>query len=1221
MAFKTDEEHIRSTHNTSRFFVEHRQIAWAALVAVIVWGAYGYRNMPQRKDPEITVRVAVAVCQYPGATAQQVEQLVTRPIEDAIAQNKTIRPSSAADYGIRSISLPGASFVYVQLAEDTKDTRNQFNDINLRLVALSPRLPQGAGPIQFQSDFGDTAALMLTVASPPADDVEINLRAQAIAQSIELARAGDKQHSGAPVSLVLAYPLSVSQVSVRQATENFRRYAEEKKVLSHTKIIGGSGFVAVDGETQSDDRQIQSLLDEYLSTRLQQSDIHPDIWSPMIVRDVRQTRDKLRAVAGTKYTYAELDDYTDLISRTLLRVPQTSRIERKGVLQQTVYLDYSQERLAAYGFQPSNLRNILGARNITLPGGTVQAGASNIILDPSGQFQSAREIGDAIVGSSSSGDPVYLRDLVQISQGYQSPAQYLNYYTWADKKGEWHRSRAITLAIYMRSGQQIQEFGRNITDELAHLTTLLPPDLIVAHTSDQPLQVREGIGLFMDALYEAILLVVLIALVGFWEWRSALLMAVSIPITLAMTFGMAFTVRIDLQQVSIATLIIALGLLVDDPVVANDAIKRELAAGQSPLNASWLGPTKLARAILYATATNIIAYLPFLMVSGNTGQFLYSLPIVMTCALVSSRIASMTFIPLLGYYLLRTGKKPEPSLEEKRQRGFYGFYYRVSGFAIEHRWKVFAASLAFLLVGGLAALTLKSQFFPDDVQYWSYVDIWMPNDTPVSVTNATALHAEEIIRRVVADYEWQHPKLKKAEAAQSSGELLQALTSFVGGGGPRFWFSVSPEQQQPNYAQVIVQLNNKEATPEVIEPLQAALTNEIAGANLIVHQLQTNPVEVPVQVRVFGFSDVDPKDEPHDIDTLRQIAAQTKSILRGAPGVAVVQDDWFAEGPEVRLHVDPDRANMAGITNSDVANSAMAGISGSWVTTLRVGNKQIPVVARLQPGERARLSDVENLYVYSSTGEQKVPLLSVASVQNTMETQRIRRQEHFRMISLNCYPQPGVLASEILKTALPNLQELERTLPPGYRIQISGERAKQQQGFANLVVVLVISVIGIYFALLLQFGNAIKPLLVFAATPYGVVGALILLALTRTPFGFMSFLGVVSLIGVIVSHVIVLFDFIEEMHEKGEPFEQALKDAGIQRLRPVLITVGATILALFPLASHGGPLWQPLCYAQIGGLAVATFITLLLVPVLYSIFVLDLKIIKWGAKAPAEAGN
>jgi multidrug efflux pump subunit AcrB len=238
-------------------------------------------------------------------------------------------------------------------------------------------------------------------------------------------------------------------------------------------------------------------------------------------------------------------------------------------------------------------------------------------------------------------------------------------------------------------------------------------------------------------------------------------------------------------------------------------------------------------------------------------------------------------------------------------------------------------------------------------------------------------------------------------------------------------------------------------------------------------------------------------------------------------------------------------------------------MSGTNVATLREGNRQIPVIARLRAPERAQLSDVENLYVYSSQGSQKVPLRAVSSVVNEMVTERIRRQEHFRTIGVHAFPQLGVLPSEILKTALPQLAEFERRMPPGYRMEIGGERAKQQSGFANLSSVLAISELGIYAALLLQFGNAVKPLLVLAATPYGVVGALLCLALTGSPFGFMAFLGIASLIGVIVSHVIVLFDFIEEMHEKGEPFEQAIRDAGIERLRPVLITVAATVLAMF----------------------------------------------------------
>jgi len=1204
MPHLTDQQLIERTHNTSRFFVEHRQLAWAALVAAVAWGVNGYFSMPQRKDPNIPVRVAVASCRWPGATAQEVEQLVTRPIEQAIAENQHIHPATPDEYGIRSISLPGTSIVYVQLAENVSDTREQFSDIHLRLQAVEPMLPMGATGIQFQSDFSDTAALMMTVASPPTDDLEIRMRSRSVEDAISAVRADAGPSNSPRVSVVYTFPLTLSKTGVAEATEALRLNAARAGVLRRSRLITGRGFMAIDAETDLNDACIDDYIRSFGRTRLHESEFDPDVSYPVIIHDISETQQKLATIATPKYTYAQLDDFTDLIGRALLGAPETSRVERKGVLPQAVYLDYSQERLASYGLQPSDLSRILNARNITLSGGSIEADGRRIQIDPSGKFEAARAIGDVLLTPPKGALPLYLRNLVQISRGYQAPPEYLNFYTSVGKDGKPRRDRAITLAIYMRAGEQIRKFGASIDDKLAQLRAILPSDLVIARTSDQPLQVKENIDLFMKALYEAIVLVVLIALIGFWEWRSALLMALSMPIALVMTFGMAHLVNIDLQQVSIATLIIALGLLVDNPVVANDAIKRDLVAGNPPMIAAWLGPTKLAHAILYATLTNIIAYLPFLMLTGSTGDFLHSLPIVMAAALISSRMVSTMFTPLLGYYLLRPPKKPEPSLEERRTRGFYGGYYRLAGRAIRWRWAVLGISLLFLASGAMVGSKLKTQFFPDDVQYWSYVDVWLPNNAALSATDEAASRVESIVRRVSSEYSRAHPSKKSAE-------LLDSLTSFVGGGGPRFWYSAAPELPQRNYSLILIRVRDKEATPELIGPLQSAVSKEVPGAYVTLHQLQTNPVEFPVEVRISGTSDVDPKDEPADIETLRRLAGNVEDIFRPLAGVHVVQNDWFAESPEVKLKVDPDRANLVGVTNSDVAASAGTAMQGTTVTTLRQGNQQIPVIARLTALERGQLSDVQNLYVYSSQGSQKVPLRTVSSVVNRMVTERIRRQEHFRTIGVHVFPQAGTLASEILQEAGPQLAEFNKHMPPGYRMQIGGERAKQQSGFANLTSVLMISILGIYAALLVQFGNAVKPLLVLAAAPYGVVGALLCLALMGAPFGFMAFLGIISLIGVIVSHVIVLFDFIEEAHEKGEPLEQALCDAGIQRLRPVMITVAATVLALFPLATHGGPLWQPLCYAQIGGLAVAAFITLLLVPVFYSIAVLDLKIVKW----------
>ena len=1204
MARLTDQELIAHTHNTSRFFVEHRQIAWASLVFAVAWGTSGYFSMPQRKDPEIPVRVGVALCKWPGATAQEVEQLVTRPIEQAIAENKHIHPATPDEYGIRSISLPGLSIVYVQLAENVSNTREQFSDINLKLHSLTPKLPAGATGIQFQSDFGDTAALMMTVASPPEDELEVRMRSRSVEDAIRSARAEAGPSKSPRISIVFTFPLTLSRTSVAEATEALRLGAERAGVLRRSRLITGRGFMAIDGETDLNDECVEAYVRGFGRTRLHESEFDPDVSYPVIIHDAPKTQRRLATIATPRYTYAQLDDFTDLIARTLLGVPQTSKVERKGVLPQAVYLDYSQEQLAAYGLQPADLSRILNARNITLPGGFIEANGRRIQIDLSGKFEAERAIGDVLLTPPQGALPLYLRNLVQISRGYQAPPEYLNFYTSIGKDEKPNRNRAITLAVYMRSGEQIRKFGAAIDEKLSQIRAILPSDLIIARTSDQPLQVKENIDLFMEALYEAIVLVVLIALIGFWEWRSALLMALSMPITLLMTFGMAHMVHIELQQVSIATLIIALGLLVDNPVVANDAIKRQMAAGNPPVVAAWLGPTKLAKAILYATATNIIAYLPFLILSGTTGDFLRSLPIVMAAALISSRLVSTMFTPLLGYYLLHPPRHPEPSIEERRARGFYGGYYRLAGRAIRWRWAVIGISLLFLGLGVVVASGLKSQFFPYDVQYWSYIDVWLPNDAPLSATDDAASRVESIVRRVSAEY-------ARAHRSKNSGELLESLTTFVGGGGPRFWYSAAPELPQRNYAEVLIRLRNKEATPELIGPLQIGVSKEVPGAYVTIHQLQTNPVEFPVEIRISGTADVDPKDEPADIETLQKLAGAVENILRPLPGVDVVQNDWFEESPEVTLKVDPDRANLAGVTNRDVADAAATATQGTTVTTLRVGNQQIPVIARLRALERGQLSDVQNLYVYSSQGSQKVPLRSVSSVVTRMVTERIRRQDHFRTIGVHAFPQAGVLPSEILQKAGPQLTEFQKHMPPGYRMQIGGEKAKQQSGFANLESVLMISILGIYAALLVQFGNAVKPLLVLAAAPYGVTGALLCLALMGVPFGFMAFLGIISLIGVIVSHVIVLFDFIEERREKGEPFEQAVRDAGIQRLRPVMITVAATILALFPLATHGGPLWQPLCYAQIGGLAVATFITLLLVPVFYSIAVLDLKIVKW----------
>jgi len=1178
---------IAKTRNFARYFTEQRQVAWVALVGTILWGVVGYLKMPQRKDPDIPVVTALVITPWPGMDAQRIEDRVTRRIEAVVSENKNVET-------VRSVSRTNVSYVYVELKEGMTETSEIFDDIALRLQGIRD-LPEGAGPIQFIKDFGSTAALMLTVASPRLEEVQVSLRAEQVRAAIERLRAGAP--AGKRVTVVYNFPPSMSAQSALRPARLYLAQAEQDGILRDARLLEGPQFVGVDGITELGDSAILAHLRGFVQARLRVAEFHPDAWQPAIVRDPAATRTSLLAVAGDKYSYQELEQYTDLMKRTFQTIPQVTKVDRAGVLDEQVTLSFSQERLASYGITLGRLRDVLRARNTALSGGLMEVGDRTVALNPSGEFRDEREIGGVIVGNSSAGVPLYLRDLVDVDREYQNPPRYLNQYSSPDSAGHWHRGRAITLALQMRPGEKIGEFGHAVDSALSVLRNRLPSDLILARTSDQPKQVEENIHLLMSSLWEAVFLVVLIALIGFWEWRSALLLALSIPLTLAMTFGMASALKIDLQQVSIASLIIALGLLVDVPVVAGDAIKRELDGGKPRSIASWLGPTKLGRAMLYATLTNIVAYLPLLLLTGNTGLFLYSMPVVLTCSLVSALIVSRTFIPLVSYYLLRPDRKLPPPIEERRRAGFTGWYFRVGRSAIRHRWRVAFASLGVLLLGGWIMSRLKPQFFPKDLQYLSYAEVWLPEDAPLSATRAVTDRVETLIQ--------QHAKEYFAQHASEHGEGgLVSLTTFIGGGGPRFWFSFSPEPRQTNYASIVMQGRSKWDTPHLTQALQDEISREVPGARVDVRQLEMGPpVGVPVAIRLSG----------EDMPTLRALSADLMAILRRNPYAERVHQDWGAESFALNVAIDPDRANRAGLTNADVAVSTAVGLNGLDLTSMYRGDQIVPVVARLRMEERARLGDLRNLYVYSSAGGQKVSLPQIASLSTEMRQEQIKRRNRFRTITVQTFPRGGALPSEVLAYSQKDIDRFAAGLPPGFRLQIAGEYEKQTDGFGEMTLVLAISVALIFIALAVQFQNAIKPFIVFGAIPYGFVGAVAGLWVMGSPFGFMGFLGIASLVGVIVSHVIVLFDFIEEAREKGEGLEEALLDAGIQRLRPVMITVGATLFALVPLALHGGPLWEPLCYAQIGGLAIATVITLLLVPVFYAIAVKDLKVVRWEA--------
>jgi multidrug efflux pump subunit AcrB len=1216
---------------TSQFFVYKRPIAWTALALTLAWGVLSYLVMPQRHDPIIPVRMGVVVTPYPGARAEKVEQEVTRKIERKLGENAAVETVS-------SLSRSGLSVVYVQLSESEKNAAQVWQDLQGRLDGLNDLPRVGERPVQpvLDKDYGDTVAVMLTISSPPVADLEIELRAQNIRAVLEPARAAcAPEFRDGRVSGVLVYPNTVARASVLRIGRTLLQRLAEAGVARDGRVLEAASTGCIDFQLVASVSELRQVLGRWARETQASGQWHHDVWPPFLVGNLDELPWYLRANAREKYTYRELRDFADRIQDHLKRFPTVALVRQIGVQDEQVTLSYSGQRFTQFGIRPDLILSRLQQRNINLPGGRVELPEQNLVVQPSGEFKSEREIGDVVItlavppmaeppglAPTEGGYPLYVRDLADITRGYVDPPDVMNFRTIKVSAGqgkaqrpkyhfvtepgavnsvsstarqeprppggaaELQTTRAITLDIRQVKGSHGEAFARDIDRALAELQGVLPDDLRIERTSDEPATVRRKVREFNQCLLEAVVIVVLIALV-LMEWRSAVLVAISIPVTVAMTLGMCQMLGLDIQQISIGALIIALGLLIDDPVVASDAINRELADGVPRDVAAWQGPQKLARAILYATLTNCVAFLPLLLVGGAIGEFIYSLPVVVTASLVASRVVSMTFMPLLGSYLLRgqRGFDAEPaaggSLAQRVFRRAARGFSRFTAWSLDHKWTVLTVFDVFLVVCLFATRFIGSSFFPKDLHSVFAVDVFLPEGSPMGETLA---ETERILERIEA----------------LEGLQIESYTTFVGAGGPRFWLSVAPEPRADNYAQILVHTRDRRQTGLIVARLKRALPPEVAAARVTVRQLETGPpIGVPVQVRLIG----------PDIEQLRVLAAQVEERLRGIPGSDNVHDDWDPEILQLSLDIDPERAGITGITNQDVAGVVSAGLSGYPITQMRERNHVVDVRLRLRSDERSGINDLYNLYIVSALTNARVPLLAIARFKTELVSPKIWRRDYQRCLTVKCDALPGVLPSRLVAQFRPQLAGLD--WPPGYRYEFGGEQEEQSKEFRKVARALLFSLLAIYLALVLQFNSSVRPLIVFAAVPFGLVGGLMGLLVFGAPFGFMAFLGVASLAGVIVSHIIVLFEYIEDMRQQGRPFREAIIAATLARLRPVLVTVLATVGGLIPLAVRGGPLWEPMCYVQIFGLLIATTVTLIAVPAIYAVFVETFHLVRW----------
>lgn len=1171
----------------ARYFVEHREVGWMALVAVLLWGWVSYGRLAQQEDPSIPDRRALLVTRWPGAAAHKVEDLVTRKLEEKLNEIESVEE-------ITSQSRFGVSVIHVTVRSAPESVVDQqWDKLRARLAQVT--LPGGCGPPFLDTDFGDTITLLYGITSPPATDAECAARAALIRNRLATLRAG-RPGTGRAAAFAF-FPPDVALAFRQSIQQKFLDALLSRGLGEDARLADGASFILVDFQARTNLAALRAFMAAFpREIAGTDSELHPDFPGGIILDSDEDPYPGIRRTAPPRYTYRELERAAESLEDDLKQVPSVGRVRRIGAVPEEVSLLFSLPNLEGYRVAPDDVLHAIATRNAIIPGGVFRAEGHNFPVQLSGEFTNESHLLDAVVAlpsphaaSRNPGDslPVYLRDLFEVRRGYENPISFrVDVLDRASPAAPLESSRSVLLAVEMKEGNIIGRFATDVATVIRDLRPpRLPEGVRVVTLSDQPAAVTGRVHQFLQCFIEAVVVVVLVALF-LMDWRSAAIVAAAIPLTIALTVGGMAVLGVPLHQISIAALIIALGMLVDDPVVASDGINRELAHGQPRPTAAWLGPWNLRRPILFGTLINIVAFLPLVLLPADKGAFIHALPVVVTLALVSSRIVSMTFIPLLGFHLLRGQKGLEAGGEIRRFPLFRPVdqllvavlprYRRLLEAAIDRPGRATGVAYGLLALSFALVPFFGQQFFPPAERNQLLVDIELPESASVLQTAETCAAVGRILAR--------HPEVRSA-------------ARFVGGTAPRFYYNVAPREPGNHLGQFLVNTWHAADVPRLLVPLRDELDREIAGARCLVKQLEQGPpVETPIQIRLSG----------DDLDTLRHLADRTAALLREAGGY-VVHDDLGRRMPTIEIDIDQQRANTLGIDNLQIGRIAQAAFHGLPVTELREGDHLVPVVIRLRAEERNEADRIRTLYVRSMRGES-VPLDNFASVQLRPEYATIAHFNKLRSVTVKAFSRFGELPSRVLDRARPALRDLP--LPPGYRLEFAGEEKELRESRAEMGTVMAVSLALITLAMVIQFNSVSRAAVVMLAVPVGLIGAFVGVTVLRAPMGFMALLGLVSLAGVIVSHIIVLSDFIEEAREAGLPLRDALVQAGLVRLRAVLVTVLATVGGLVPLALTGGELWRPLTAVHIFGLLFATALTLLLLPALYSLFATGLRLIR-----------
>jgi len=943
-----------------------------------------------------------------------------------------------------------------------------------------------------------------------------------------------------------------------------------------------------------DSMKSKEIPDLWYQVRKKTADIRPTLPSgivgPFFNDEFGDTFGNIYALTGKGFDYAVLKDYAERVELELQRVPDVGKIELIGLQDEKIWIEVSNTKLATLGIPLAAVKDALDQQNAVVPAGFFEAPGERVQLRVTGAFDTVEEIREFPIRAG--GRTIRLGDVAQVSRGFSDPAAPRMRFMGDD---------AIGIAVAMKEGGDILKLGQTLEGEFKRLQQTLPAGMELRKVSDQPAAVHESVGEFVRVLAEAVAIVLLVSFFSL-GFRTGMVVAVSIPLVLAMTFAVMAYFGIGLHKISLGALVLALGLLVDDAIIAVEMMAIKMEQGFSRLKAASFAYETTAFPMLTGTLVTAAGFLPIATAASSTGEYTRSLFQVVTIALIVSWIAAVLFIPYLGDRMLPDlagPQSPKPgSLPARwralRQRAadrvpaFAGvlappahdahahdpyaskFYVRFRGLldaCLRRRWLVIGVTVATFVLSVLMFRFVPQQFFPDSTRVELMVDMELAEGSSLRATEAQA---------------------KKLEKLLAGHEGIDNYVAYVGTGSPRFYLPLDQQLPQANFSQFVVRAKDTQAREQLREWLIGEVFPQFPELQLRVTRLENGPpVGYPIQFRVSG----------EHIDQVRVLARQVAEKVRANPHVTNVNLDWDEPSKVVRLVIDQDRARALGVSSAQLAQFLSGSLSGLHVSTYREGNELVEILLRGPQDERARLDLLGSLAIPTTSG-QSVPLTQVAKLEYAFEDGIVWHRNRLPTVTVRADIRNGLTPPTVTAQIEPTLESIRAKLPSGYLLQTGGTVEDSARGQNSIKAGMPLFLFVVITLLMLQMKSFSRTTLVLLTAPLGLIGVTLFLLVFRVPFGFVAMLGTIALAGMIMRNSVILVDQIEHDIASGSDRWNAIIEATVRRFRPIVLTALAAVLAMIPLTRSA--FFGPMAVAIMGGLIVATVLTLLFLPALYA---------------------